>query len=98
MSLPVTIRRVARSEIKEAHDWYEGRRKGLGERFLDAVKDTIRRVGQTPEMHQIIYRDVRHSLVPGFPYAVYYRVLKAKVVVVGVCHSSRNPETWQSRN
>lgn len=97
MSCRLTVRRPARDDIREARTWYEGQREGLGEEFLAAVEEALERLRQTPEMHQVIYRDVRRRMVQRFPYGIYYRVLVDRVVVIAVVHGRRDPKTWQSR-
>ncbi len=41
MARPLGIRREAKAEITEAHDWYEERRRGLGAEFLAEVKKAV---------------------------------------------------------
>ena len=97
MSLTVTFRRQARKELQEAVDWYEQKRTGLGEQFRLGVEKVLDRICQTPEIHAFAYRDVRCALVPRFPYAVYYRVRRGRLVIIAVLHAKRDPGAWQSR-
>ena len=48
-------------------------------------------------MHQIVVDDVRRKLLHKFPYFLYYQVEEARVVVVGLFHTSRDPQSWQDR-
>jgi plasmid stabilization system protein ParE len=41
--------------------------------------------------------DVRRALVLHFPYCLYYRVKRDRVVVVAVFHAARNPTVWRRR-
>jgi plasmid stabilization system protein ParE len=97
MSLPVTFRRAARAEFDEAHAWYEHQRPGLGDQFSERVQEVLDRIAATPEVHQCVYKDVRRSVVQGFPYSVLYRVKSDKIVVIAVFHGKRNPAIWQAR-
>jgi len=97
MTLPVKLRRAARAEFDEAHDWYEAKRTGLGEQFSDRVQEALDRIALTPEMHQCIYKDVRRQIVRGFPYSVLYRVKSDKILVIAVFHAKRDPAIWQRR-
>jgi plasmid stabilization system protein ParE len=81
----------------EAADWYGERSAGLGDRFVDAVRDTFHRIRAAPELHGIVWRDVRCTLVSGFPYAIYYQVKPEGVVVFAVIHTKRDSQVWQSR-
>lgn len=97
MSRPVKLRRQARKEFDEAVDWYERQRAGLGVQFRRTVQEVLDRVGATPEVHGVVYEDIRCALVNRFPYGVYYRVKPNRVTVIAVFHSSRDPRQWQSR-
>ncbi len=44
-----------------------------------------------------VYKDARCALLRRFPYAIYYRVKRDRIVVIAVFHSSRDPREWQSR-
>ena len=97
MTLPVAFRRQARRELQEAVDWYEQKRPGLGEQFRLGVEKVVDRIRRSPEIHAVAYRDVRCALVPRFPYAIYYRVKRDRLVVIAVFHAKRDPGAWQSR-
>jgi plasmid stabilization system protein ParE len=97
MTLPVIFSPEARAEFDEATDWYGQRRAGLGDAFVDAVQDVLKRIGTAPRIHAVVWKDVRCALVRRFPYAVYYRVEPERVVVIAVFHTKRDPGAWQSR-
>jgi plasmid stabilization system protein ParE len=97
MSLPLVIRRSARTEFDEAFDWYERQRPGLGVEFAERVQAVFERISATPEMHAPVYRDVRKASVRQFPYSVFYRDRVDRVVVLAVLHNRRDPSIWKSR-
>jgi plasmid stabilization system protein ParE len=97
MSRQVILRPEAQDDVAAARDWYEQQRAGLGEEFVEVVDDLLARLAATPEMHQIVLRDVRRAKLRRFPYVVYYRVLPDRVEVLAVLHGRRNPGVWQSR-
>jgi toxin ParE1/3/4 len=97
MSLPVVLRRKAQAELDEAIDWYERQQAGLGVEFADRVQAVFDQISATPEMHAIVYSDVRTALIRQFPYSVYYRIRADRVVVLAVFHNKRNPNIWKSR-
>ena len=84
-------------EVLGAFRWYETRQAGLGDDFLTALEAVYSAIQATPEQHQIIEQDIRHSRLRRFPYAVYYRVLADRVEVIAVHHGSRDPDAWRSR-
>jgi hypothetical protein len=73
MILPVVLRRSARAEYDAAGDWYERQRPGLGAAFTTAVQKVFDRIAAQPQLFQVVLRDIRRVVVPGFPYCVYYR-------------------------
>jgi len=42
----VVIRPEAESDIKDAYQWYESQRKGLGESFLLCIEEALSRVAR----------------------------------------------------
>jgi plasmid stabilization system protein ParE len=97
MNWPLVFHPDVEEEVRDAYQWYENRQPGLGDDFLTALETVYAALRSTPERHQIIERDIRHSRLRRFPYAVYYRVLADRVEVIAVHHGSRNPNTWRSR-
>ena len=55
------VRPAAAADIDEAFVWYETQRVGLGDEFLDAVRDAFVAVRDSPRLHGVIHRDVRRS-------------------------------------
>ena len=63
----------AEAELIEGGQFYEQRVSTLGIQFLDAADQAIRVILETPERWSVIEADVRHYLMPRFPYTIYYR-------------------------
>jgi plasmid stabilization system protein ParE len=97
VSLPVVLRDEAQAEFDEAFDFYEGRRPGLGCDFAERVQEVFDNIGANPNVHAVVLADVRKAVVRRFPYCVYYRAESARVEVIAVFHTSRNPSIWQDR-
>jgi plasmid stabilization system protein ParE len=90
MSWHVTIRSAARSDLRDAHQWYEHRRSGLGEEFLLAITDAMLTLEETPETCPLYYRDFRRILTDRFPYKIFYRIEGEAVIVHRVLHAARD--------
>jgi plasmid stabilization system protein ParE len=97
MSLPIRFLPEARDEYDAAVDWYEQSRAGLGADFIAQVRAVLQRISANPQLHRVVYQDVRKALVRRFPYIVLYREAAGEVVVVSVFHTARDPSSWQSR-
>src|ERR1700722_13632771 len=85
----------AEHDIDQAYLWYENRRKGLGEDFLERVDACIQAIRRTPEMHAKVYENYRRGFVRRFPYVVLYEYTDDTVVVYGVLHTALDPKKWR---
>jgi plasmid stabilization system protein ParE len=97
VSLPVVFDPEARTEFDEAYDWYEGQAAGRGDRFAEAIREVIERIGTMPRIHATVRGDTRRAVVRGFPDCVFYREETDQVRVQAVFHTSRDPADWQRR-
>jgi hypothetical protein len=87
----------AAKELIEAAQFYEERVRGLGTEFLDAADRAVGVILNAPERWRVLESDVRQYLMPRFPYAVYYRVLRDHIRVLAFKHHSRHPSYWRDR-
>lgn len=87
----------ARSELREAVRWYNGKRSGLGREFNDEVKKATERIAQFPDAWPPISQSARRFLLNRFPYGVIYLVEDNTIVIVAIMHLRRNPVVWQKR-
>jgi plasmid stabilization system protein ParE len=97
MSLPVVLRVEAQAEFDEAFDYYEQQRPGLGVAFVARAQEVFDRIALNPQMHAVVFADIRKAVVAKFPYCIFYRPESARVQVIAVFHSSRDPAVWQDR-
>jgi len=98
VTLPVRLRRAAQVEYDEAADWYESRRKGLGLRFVAAVRKALEDIAVRPDSWAEVWPGVREAPVRKFPYFIYYQTHPDHVMVLAVFHAARNPAAWRSRS
>ena len=94
MAYRLTFSGRAVREIGEAFDWYEAQCKGLGSEFELAFELQLKRLEQVPLLYPEIIPSVRRTLLPRFPYGVFYTVKSDLVHVLAVIHNSRNPRRW----
>ena len=87
----------ARSEIREAFQWYESERAGLGDEFLAELQSFFDRVEGQPRLYGRVYRNYRGACLRRFSYIVLYRDHGPDAVVHAVLHSSRSRKTWRDR-
>ena len=97
MNLPVTFHRAASAEFIEASAWYETKRVGLALEFMAEIDRCVSLASKHPHQFAVVRGDVRRIVANRFPYSVYFRAEKHRIVVLAVFHSSRAPVIWQAR-
>ena len=97
MSLPITFHRAASAEFIEASTWYEGKRLGLGLEFIAEIDRCVSLASKNPLQFAVVREDIRRVVANRFPYSVYFRAEKHRIVVLAVFHGNRNPTIWQAR-
>lgn len=81
-------------EIGEAREWYELQSRGLGEEFIAALELQLKRLEQAPLLYAEIIPRVRRTLLPRFPFGLFYAVQGNLVHVLAVLHDARSPGRW----
>jgi plasmid stabilization system protein ParE len=90
------VKAEAIQDMKEAFDWYENKRTGLGTEFLNEVDEFFNRITQNPEHYQS-YRNQRVAVMHRFPFKIVYEVERETIVVYAVYHDKRSPEKLTER-
>ena len=93
----IILRPAAAADIEQAFRWYEQRRPGLGDEFLELLDSALGEIRAHPERFPVIHRDTRRMLLSRFPYAIFYRIYESGVVVVACMHAHRDPTHWRIR-
>jgi plasmid stabilization system protein ParE len=79
---PIIIRPAAEADLVAACEWYNEKRRGLGDRFLDAATAAARFIAEHPEAYQVLHRGARRAPLRGFPYGLLFRVHADAIIVV----------------
>lgn len=96
MNLPVILDPRDDQDVDEIVGWLH-RSSPSADPFLRQVRQTLNRIGDTPELHPIVFVDYRRSRVGRTQYYVYYRIYENFVGVVAIVHGRRDPAVWRSR-
>jgi toxin ParE1/3/4 len=82
----------AEKDLVDSFTWYEQQQKGLGARFINAVKHKINKIEQNPELFAIKCKPYREASVELFPYVIIYRIIKREKIirVFSVFHTAKN--------
>jgi plasmid stabilization system protein ParE len=81
-------------EVGEAQEWYELQNPGLGEEFIAAMELQLKRLEQAPLLYAEVIPSVRRTLLPRFPYGLFYAIHGDLIHVLAVLHDARNPSRW----
>ena len=87
----------AAQEAHDAADYYEGKLKGLGYDFRQALDAALLRVRQDPQWFAIVSGNIRACSLHRFPFSLYFEELADKIWVAAVGHQSRRPGYWKLR-
>lgn len=84
-------------EVGEAYEWYEAQSEGLGSEFELAFELQLKRLEQVPLLYTEVLPGVRRTLLPRFPYGVFFVLRKDLVHILAVIHTARNPKRWPAK-
>jgi len=80
-------------DVIDGYAWYEEKVRGLGEEFLRLLYACAAEIPRNPLLYAKVHGEFRRRLMRRFPYAIYFRIEEADVVVFGLFHCARNPDT-----
>ncbi len=87
----------ALKEIEDSASFYEIRQEGLGNRFLRALNEAIRKIESHPFLYREIDDRIRKCRLLRFPYGVIYRCEKDWIEILAIMHLKRKPGYWKYR-
>ncbi len=91
------LRVEAEVDLFEAALWYETEREGLGFAFDAEVHSALNRIRERPQLFPVAAHNIRRALVDRFPYGIFFIDHDDAVIVIGILHLHRDPETWRAR-
>jgi plasmid stabilization system protein ParE len=103
VTLRIEYHELVDDDLEHAWIWYKGQEHGLGDRLLDAIYATVVRASRWPNSGSPVLRDDDDEIVErklpanGFPYAVRYRLLDDRLIVMAVHHQHRHPDFGTGR-
>ena len=94
MKWHVRVLPLAEADLRDARDWYEHQRAGLGAEFLQAAEEALLLLETHPERHPVYYRTIRRILTRRFPYKLFYLLDADRVEVLRVLHAHQDHCRW----
>jgi toxin ParE1/3/4 len=74
VTLELTVRPEAETEINEAFKRYEERVSGLGSDFLLSVDAALQAILRNPQSYPTVHRTLRRALIRRFPYQIFFNL------------------------
>jgi plasmid stabilization system protein ParE len=86
----LVIRPGAETDLRDAKQWYESQRPGLGAEFIAELEAALQSLVRDPLRHPVYYRGFYRMFVHRFPYKLFYRVEGDRVIVSRILHARRD--------
>ena len=92
----------AKTDLRNAANWYNESQDGLGDDFLAEANAAMRAIESEPLSFARIERprtkrEIRQHALKRFPYFVVYERIDADFLVLAVAHAKRRPSYWLGR-
>lgn len=89
----------ATEDVGEGIDWYNEQKDGLGERFYDAVWESLMLIQKMPYAFPVRFKNLRATSLNKFPYIIYYLTKEdtLTVVIIAVLHTKRDNTFLEKR-
>ena len=94
MSYKIEFHSDVYEDYREAYDYYEKSKQGLGDRFIAAVRRKVDQIVETPEIFGAKSRKgYREARVEVFPYLIVYKIYKQQkaILVNSIHHEKKHP-------
>jgi plasmid stabilization system protein ParE len=76
--------------LREAYEWYERKKEGLGDSFLEALQKSLDAIAQNPNNYSYTDESKRRIIIRKFPYKIIYQVFENEIYVSAIFHFKQN--------
>jgi plasmid stabilization system protein ParE len=73
---------IAKAELDDAVEYYELELSGLGARFKEEVKFSVKRIAVFPKAWSVIRPDIRKCIMHKFPYNILYTIEENLILIL----------------
>ncbi len=95
--MKVIFDKLAKKELDDSIEYYEIEIKGLGIRFREEIKRSLRIIKKMPKIGSPESENVRRYILHKFPYKILYSNEKDHIYIVAIAHMHREPKYWTNR-
>ena len=97
MDRPIRYHPLFESDVREAVAWYDQRCAGLGNAFVEAVRQSVNNIISDPTRFSETSVGCRYVRTRRFPYVVLFDVDDDELLILGVLHTARSMQRWNER-
>ncbi len=94
----IRFHELAKYDLDDAIEWYDLQLPGLGDRFKNALRQTVDKIGGHPFWFPHEEDGIYKAYIPKFPYKVLYTIDAETINVWAIAHMHRKPGYWQNRH
>ncbi len=91
MKYNIEIKDEANTETMKAYLYYEDKRTGLGEEFLEHLENYFNRIQNNPRHFPQKRKPYREAFIKRFPFLIIYEVIDNNIVIYSVFNTWQNP-------
>ena len=92
MAFKLLIKEEANADIVKAYSYYETKKPGLGDRFIQTLYEHFQRIRNTPELFPKKNRNFREAVMSHFPYLIIYRIEDDVIYVLSIFKTWMDPK------
>ncbi len=89
---PLILKPQAVLMARDAYQWYEDQRHGLGELFLTELDSCLKKIQTNPTANSKVVKNYRQGILRRFPYVIVYEILHKEIIILSIFHTRRNPD------
>jgi len=91
----LVIRQRATNDTQDAYQWYEEQKIGLGDLFIQEIRDSYAKLETHPVAYHKVEYEFRQFNMKKFPYVIVYDIddTNKLVIVYTIFHNKRNPKS-----
>jgi plasmid stabilization system protein ParE len=93
----VQLTPAARSDISSAARWYEYKRDGLGDEFLDRVDEALAAIERNSQGYALAFEGLRRCNLKQFPYSLWFELREDNSLVVACLAGKRDMRLVKER-
>jgi len=85
----IEVQSEALIEMREAFQWYELQKAGLGFELLNVIERCYQKLSENPQYYSMINPRYRRIRTNPFPYFLIYEIEERRVIIISFFHAKR---------